>query len=180
MKTLMIPKPELKALQAIMKRSKRGLQEALKHLIIQEGAISATDGRILLRINKEAVPVGDFKDGVYEILKVIKTSAHMPAELILSRREDLSGPKMETLFNAKTAKGPEPFPLKINAEPLTLTRAIIKLFDRFKEAYSYELLETLGPLDREFTVSIVTDSGTLRLDNCNATALLMPFQLDNE
>ena len=178
METLTIPKEELKALQSIMKRNKQGMREALRHLLIEDGALHATDGKVLLRIDPEVVPAGGLVSGVWEVLKVDKTRPRLPSEVTLSRLEALQAPSLKVLLSQKTNKSaPAPFELPIDAEAITRSKAIITLFDRFRKAYSYELLGTLAPLDRSFEASLVDDRGMLRLENCKATALVMAFDL---
>lgn len=184
MEKLGIRQPEWKALNGLLKLSRKDKHRGiLHHLLVEDGAIHATNGRMLIRLNKgkglEPEPL-KLPAGVYEVLKAGIEGKHLPALLSVEKIEGNS-PSMGHLIGAGMNKDFKPFDLHLEDTPQGLSLAVVKLYRAFKQAFSIEFLRILAPLDHDLRAVLLNSASgaTLRLESDVVTALIMPFTIND-
>lgn len=181
MEKIVIRQPEYKALLGLLKLARKEKDRVLlHHLLVENGAIHVTNGRMIIRLNKgvglEPEPL-KLSDGIYEILKADTTGKHSPAFLCVEKIEG-TPPTMDVLINASAADF-KPFNLYLERNAESLSTAVVKLYRAFKQAFNYQFLEILTPLEYALQVFLLQNGKitTLKLDSDAVTALIMPFTL---
>lgn len=173
---------EWKALNGLLKLSRKDKhRETLHHLLIRDGAVHVTNGRMLIRLDKgkglEPEPL-KLETGVYEILKVDIESKRLPALLSVEKIEG-QPPEMDAVINAPVNKDFKPFDLRIEGNAQSLSSAVVRCYRAFKQAFSYEFLGILSPLEGTFKASLLSGTNpALKLESDALTALIMPFTLN--
>ncbi len=182
MEKIGIRQPEFKALNGLLKSARKDKNRSILHnLLVEDGAIHVTNGRMLIRLNKgaglEPEPL-KLAAGVYEILKTDISSKHLPAILSVEKIEGET-PKMGQLLNAPVKSEIKSFDLHFEGDAQSLSLAIVKLYRAFKHPFNYEFLSILSPLDHGFRVSLLNGTlPALKLESDAVTALIMPFTMD--
>ncbi len=178
METIFVKHNQWKVIKRILARSGKSNRHAYKELIIWDKEIHATDGRILMRINKESRLEDNLDNGSYEVLKVEKDGLVF-TEITINKTETVT-PNVSHITNSKIVSSNPSVNIHIGKglnDHTSLTKAILVLFDNFKEAYDYESIFVFAPLNSDFKATHQDSGGMLRLESFEVLCLVMPFKL---
>ena len=175
---LNIRSQDLKALQAFL-AGKKESREALKALHITPEYIEATDGCALLRIGREMAP-GDMPAGVYTIASVKKIGAGI-SEVILDVL-DAQYPATDNVIPKLAHVSGIAIAFPVLDDDMSITRAVVKLFQHTGNAYAYGMIERLAGLTGSWTTEKAVTDKAARLDYTDAAgvtyiAVIMPLSM---
>lgn len=180
MKKIMIRKPEFEALNKLLKIARKDrYREVLHNLLVEDGAVHATNGKMLIRLNKGVNSSPEpLESGVYEILKIDKLP-RMPTIEVTINKIDGQPPAMSMIINAPVNKDFKSFTLHLDNTTQGITHAVIRIFKVFGHAFNYEFLNCLSSLDCNLYASLLNGtSPAVKLESDAVTALIMPFTID--
>lgn len=153
---------------------------ALEGIHITDKYIEASNGRGLLRVNREMVST-DAPAGVYKVIGQNKLGAGLVEAIIEAL--DVVYPNTDQVI---PAAGNVADQIKIpiysgRGHELSTSSAIIKLFKLTGNGYALELIKSLAPVAAEWIASKAAQDKCVRLDHkCGDVeyiAVLMPFKL---
>ncbi len=179
----MMKKETYKALDAC--RSNDETREVLKGLHITEKHIEATDGRMLFRVGRDHVGVSEeTKPGVYSVIGVAKKDKAGFAgyvEIALEYQEGAEYPNTNLVI-PEPGKAADQISFTLEPErkaPMSISAAIIKLYQKTGNAYAAHLLTRLAVLNEAWKADGAEKDKPALLNNGNGyTAVIMPFRID--
>lgn len=120
-------------------------REVFKCLFYKDNYLYMTNGKILLRISKEMFTEGVLENNkVYDVVSTIKINSSL-GEFILEE-SDLTYPDVQNIMKDVFIKDEEKIRIVLNTD-LDISAGIINLWDKTKNAFSYEFFNLLSIID---------------------------------
>jgi len=160
----------------------------LEGVYLSDTYLAATNGRILITVDRDLIGAKTVTPGAYNVIAVGKQDKAGYKEIILEANEQ-EYPDIEKVI-PKTNQNKVNISLCTDdhAEGMQVSRAVITLFKRTGSAFSIEWLKVLTPLNTVWTAYYTAEAGTasgksgksilLTAQSDRIKAIMLPFSMD--
>ena len=171
MDKILVLKTDYKAIKEILHSTKKTNKEVLKYIYINKNILYVTNGEIAFRKIAEM----DYGiNGVYEIIKVNKHNSII-VELLLDKK-NFEYPDIKRIYdNMHEINQADMFNLDINDDDISLTSAVLRLYEKTDNAYSVRILKHLQVYRTPWEVISHKKDNAAFLQYDKVTIIILPF-----
>ena len=172
MEKILINTRLLKGLQEMLPGKKEN-REALKNIYSCNGSLFASNGHTALRVSKEEISGNIEGNAVYKIISSSKSNSVF-SEVIIEKQE-IEYPPITKLFEEIKIIEAEAFNISLE-DSLSITSAIITIFEKTKNCYNYEILEKFSVIDTSWKVYPQGKDKVIYIKSSLGEGLVLPFK----